>query len=279
MSIYFVDYENVHENGMRGLEQLKPQDTLCLLYSNSAQSLTIDTMSVLTQKGVKIKYFKCLNSGKNYLDFQLATVCGLMAGSLPDTDFVIVSGDKGFKALVDFWDGQEYLGKLFTCKLQGSIQEIRKNSLVRRKGQSKEVKEVKPERKKESQSVKNEIKIEVQPAKSDIKIELKDATIESPQVQSKEVHLQGKKQGTLQKAGITNISDLTKKKVRQAVKALELKPSEYTVIYQGFLKSTSESDFKNRLMQSIGKEQGIKVYENVLQIYQGILRDITNKVL
>ena len=108
MSIYYIDYENVHEKGLKGLDGLSGKDTVCLLYSETAQSLTIDTMAGLTASGVNILYFKCMNTGKNYLDFQLSTVCGLMAGRKEDTDFVIVSEDKGFASLVDFWNGQTY---------------------------------------------------------------------------------------------------------------------------------------------------------------------------
>ncbi|MCR5717378.1 MAG: hypothetical protein K6G23_11065 [Lachnospiraceae bacterium] len=121
MAIYLIDYENVHEKGLTGIETLHPNDVLCLLYSNAAQSLTIDTMAYLTGSGAEVQYFKCLGSGKNYLDFQLSTVLGLMAGSRKDNEFVIISGDKGFQSLVDFWDGQIYLERKFRCRLQATI--------------------------------------------------------------------------------------------------------------------------------------------------------------
>ena len=72
-----------------------------------------------------------------------------------------------------------------------------------------------------------------------------------------------------------SLSDATKKKIRPAVKSLELKPSEYTVIYQGFVKAVSEGDLKSRLISGLGKEQGVRTYENVLPIYQALLTKLS----
>ena len=282
MAIYFIDYENVHEGGLQGLDQLREEDTVCLLYSNAAQSLTIDTMAMLTASRVKIQYFKCLNSGKNYLDFQLATVCGMMAGTSRDTEFVIVSGDKGFNSLVDFWNGQEYFQKQFSCRLQGTIAKETKTGKAKPKKRTAPVKkdmvqpvrELTPVKKDAVQPVKEPIPVKkdaVQPVKESIPVKQETAQTARESVTTKP---QPKKQGTLQKAGILNISDALKKRIRPAVKALELKPSEYTTIYQSCLKATAESDLKNRLMQGLGKEQGIKTFESILPIYQSILQKI-----
>ena len=317
MAIYFVDYENVHEGGLKGIEQLSESDTLCLLYSNTAQSLTIDTMSILTVSSVKITYFKCQKIGKNYLDFQLATICGMMAGSQSDTDFIIVSGDKGFISLVDFWNDQQYFGKNFTCRLQGTV-EKEKNSDFQpktpenRKNRQKPIRAAKqPEKKqvedhlekiqsegkhqegKRPEIIRQEEKRTEEKRQEEKRSEVMQPEIVQPEIIQQEaiqtenrttdqknsdqknaggipVGIQG--QGMLQKEGVDNIPDSVKKKVRQAVKILNLKPSEYIVIYRNFLKSVSESDLKNRLMRRMGKELGTKTYESILPIYQGMLQ-------
>jgi hypothetical protein len=227
MSIYYIDYENVHEKGMKGIEKLGKSDTVCLLYSETAQSLTIDTMAGLTASGVNILYFKCMNTGKNYLDFQLSTVCGLMAGRGADADFVIVSEDKGFASLVDFWNGQTYFGRKYTCRQQSAIEA--------------------PEKKAEKKAEKKENGKGVKKSKNS-------------------------KGGLLQQRGISSIAESTRKRVRAAVKDQELKPTEYTLIYNIMLKATAESDFKNRLMQGLGKDRGEKTYESVKDIYLALIK-------
>ena len=250
MSIFYIDYENVHEKGMKGIEKLGKTDTVCLLYSETAQSLTIDTMAGLTASGVNILYFKCMNTGKNYLDFQLSTVCGLMAGRGEDTDFVIVSEDKGFASLVDFWNGQTYFGRTYTCRQQSAIEDAGKKS----------------ESGKGNKKAKNSKggKTGINPESGRKKPEEKKPEQKKPK--------QKKQGGLLQQKGVTSIPEAARKKVRAAVKDQELKPTEYTLIYNIMLKATAESDFKNRLMQGLGKDRGEKTYESVKDIYLALIK-------
>ena len=257
MSIYYIDYENVHEKGLKGLDRLSGKDTVCLLYSETAQSLTIDTMAGLTASGVNILYFKCMNTGKNYLDFQLSTVCGLMAGRKEDTDFVIVSEDKGFASLVDFWNGQTYFGKRYTCRQQKAI-------LVAKEGEAKKKAGAKAEgntSKKQKEAGKAET---TGKTKNDGKT-VNAGKAENAGKQEK------KKGGLLQQKGITSISEGVRKKIRSAVKNLELKPTDYTLIYNIMLKATADSDMKNRLMQGLGKEKGEQTYRQIQEVYRSLL--------
>ena len=308
MSIYYIDYENVHEKGLKGLDGLSGKDTVCLLYSETAQSLTIDTMAGLTASGVNILYFKCMNTGKNYLDFQLSTVCGLMAGRKEDTDFVIVSEDKGFASLVDFWNGQTYFGKRYTCRQQKAILvakegEAKKKAGAKAEGNtSKKQKEAgkaettgktendgktvnagKQEKKQETGKSKSgkrgsskQEKKQQGPKTQDTKTQdpgkgapgkpeqKKEEPVKQPQPQKK-------KGGLLQQKGITSISEGVRKKIRSAVKNLELKPTDYTLIYNIMLKATADSDMKNRLMQGLGKEKGEQTYRQIQEVYRSLL--------
>ncbi len=327
MAIYLIDYENVHEKGLTGIEQLKSTDVLCLLYSDAAQSLTIDTMQLLTKSGAEVQYFKCLGSGKNYLDFQLSTVLGLMAGSRGDNEFVIISGDKGFQSLVDFWDGQTYLGRCFRCRLQATIdgksvaaKAVKKQAVKKAAGKrsgknaskaaseekassqatqvtieaeehtAEEATAQKPKsktssRRKSRKSGKTEAHKEIREAQSIDLISVKqekpaegvkmqesiaatdhDAGTEKAAAPVKEI------KSTLQKNGVTAIAEAARKKVRAAVKNLQLLPKDYTAIYNNFLKASSEAELKNRMMQSIGREQGAQAYEKTLDIYRDLAK-------
>ena len=274
MSIYYIDYENVHEKGMKGLEKLAKTDTVCLLYSETAQSLTIDTMAGLTSSGVNVLYFKCMNTGKNYLDFQLSTVCGLMAGRGADTDFVIVSEDKGFASLVDFWNGQTYFGRKYTCRQQSAIESTEKKA--EKKAEKKENGKG-AKKSKNSKGGKTGISTETGSKKPEAqkaepkKQEPQKQEPKKPEPKKQESKKQ-KKGGLLQQRGISSIAESTRKRVRAAVKDLDLKPTEYTLIYNIMLKATAESDFKNRLMQGLGKERGEKVNKVIAEIYQNLLK-------
>ena len=121
MSVYFIDYENVHESGLKGIAKLTENDVVFLFYSNAAQSISIDTMLFLREAKARIEYLKVNGSGKNYLDFQLATVLGVQAYQNPDKDFVIISNDNGYRSLIDFWEGRPADGTIIHCRTQKSI--------------------------------------------------------------------------------------------------------------------------------------------------------------
>lgn len=40
MAMYFVDYENVHVDGMKSVSKLTEEDSVCIFYSEKANTLT-----------------------------------------------------------------------------------------------------------------------------------------------------------------------------------------------------------------------------------------------
>ena len=106
MSIYLVDYENVSLLGLEGIEKLKEEEKVFIFYGNSAGSISFEMHAKIAQTKAEVKYLKTERSGKNYLDFQLATLSGYLVATTKETDFIIISKDTGFESVIDFWNQQ-----------------------------------------------------------------------------------------------------------------------------------------------------------------------------
>lgn len=100
---YFVDFENVGETGLSGLEDLTPKDKIILFYSQTKFSIPVSHMVACIHANLKEEHFQIKKVAQNYLDFQLATYLGFYAAKHPKKKLVIVSKDNDFLPVVDFW--------------------------------------------------------------------------------------------------------------------------------------------------------------------------------
>ena len=78
MAYYLIDFENVKSRGMEGVELLAEEDTVCIFYSDNADSMTFDLHRKLNETKAQIIYHKVAVGTKNALDFQLATYLGYL---------------------------------------------------------------------------------------------------------------------------------------------------------------------------------------------------------
>lgn len=114
MAAFLVDYENVSaNNGLKGAEHLLPTDKLIIFYSQCCGKIRTDNMSVIQESGCRFRIHKLLRTGKNGLDFYIASECGILAQS-GEKQIVIVSNDKGFNAVIDFFHTRETEQKALT---------------------------------------------------------------------------------------------------------------------------------------------------------------------
>ncbi len=108
--IYLVDYENVNLYGMTGIEKLTAQDSVIVFLGNTIGAIPFEWHIRISDAPAKVKYIKCGKVCKNYLDFQLATYCGYLMAGLESGKVFIISKDKGFDSVVDFWtDNKEHV--------------------------------------------------------------------------------------------------------------------------------------------------------------------------
>lgn len=105
MKYYFVDYENVHADGLTGYECLSEGDVVCILYSDADKSFSLEILEQITVRRTIVESFKAETGSKNALDFQLSSYLGYkIAKNESDfNSFYIVSKDKGYDRVVEFW--------------------------------------------------------------------------------------------------------------------------------------------------------------------------------
>lgn len=103
MSTILVDYENVNgSNGLKGADVLCSRDCLIIFYSSCCEKIRYDYMQEIKESGCEFRVIKLKGAGKNALDFYIATECGIVS-ERGEEQIAIISNDKGFQAVIDFF--------------------------------------------------------------------------------------------------------------------------------------------------------------------------------
>ena len=114
MNLIFVDYENVSIKGLSGIENLSEDSVVYLFYSENTAHLPMATVATLNNSKAEMKYI-LTKVGKNALDFILSSMIGyVMKDSTEEDIFYIISKDKGFDVLVDYWKRENRIVKVIT---------------------------------------------------------------------------------------------------------------------------------------------------------------------
>jgi hypothetical protein len=103
MATYLIDYENVHKNGLGGIEKLTAKDTVIVFVGNMINDMPIEIVMALLHSSAQTRIKKMKKTADNYLDFQLATCLGGLVASTEDKTFFIISNDHGYEAVIDYW--------------------------------------------------------------------------------------------------------------------------------------------------------------------------------
>lgn len=110
MATILVDYENVSTtDGLKGVEYLNENDTLIIFYSQCCERIRAEYIEMIEKSQCEFKTYKLARTGKNALDFYIAVECGILAVH-GEKQISIISKDKGFGAVSDFFQIQEELG-------------------------------------------------------------------------------------------------------------------------------------------------------------------------
>lgn len=100
---YFIDSENVGDNWISLLNVVTEEDVILVFYTNRSPHMNYKNVILLKQSPVEVTFIECCE-GNNALDFQLCTDLGYRMHELGDNDeFIIVSNDTGFDAVVKYW--------------------------------------------------------------------------------------------------------------------------------------------------------------------------------
>lgn len=104
MVLYLIDYENVKNAGLTGIDRLSEDDKAVIFYSPNADTISFEVHHALMRSKCRIDFYKIRRGGKNFLDFQLSTYLGYMMKGENFDQAVIISKDQGFDSLIDFWE-------------------------------------------------------------------------------------------------------------------------------------------------------------------------------
>ena len=105
MNVYFIDYENVNVDGLKGVGKLTDEDKVIFFYSENASRLSFGLHRRIIQSNANFEYKKVTVGAPNALDFQLASCVGYELGKDENKkiEAVIVSKDKGYDSVVNYW--------------------------------------------------------------------------------------------------------------------------------------------------------------------------------
>ncbi|MDR1021085.1 MAG: hypothetical protein LBL73_10035 [Synergistaceae bacterium] len=103
MGTYLIDYENVHKNGLSGIKNLTESDTVIIFVGNMINDVPVEAVMAIINSLAQVRIKKMKKTADNYLDFQLATCLGSLVAGGEDKEFYIISNDRDFEAVIDYW--------------------------------------------------------------------------------------------------------------------------------------------------------------------------------
>lgn len=104
MATILVDYENVvGTNGLKGVDALQNDDVCIIFYSSCCGKIRNEYMQQIKNSCCEFRIIKLKGTGKNALDFYIATECGI-ASEKGEKQLAIISNDKGYQAVMDFFE-------------------------------------------------------------------------------------------------------------------------------------------------------------------------------
>lgn len=100
MKQYFVDFENVHEDGLVGVDCVSEPIVVHIINSQMGLKSYIDSLYAGSSLCVYWTFEMALNGQRDALDIQLAAYLGFAVAKSPTDSFYIVSKDKGYDSLI-----------------------------------------------------------------------------------------------------------------------------------------------------------------------------------
>lgn len=98
----FVDYENIQKVTITNVPDTIFQ--VLVFIGHSQSKILTSTITNLSTQSESIRWIQIEGQGKNNLDFHLCAELGVLHGSEPpETEFMIISNDKGFDCLTEYF--------------------------------------------------------------------------------------------------------------------------------------------------------------------------------
>ncbi len=123
--IYLIDSENVGDSWIQLLPSVLGEDKLFVFYTDKSPYISYESLLQVIAYGSIPSFIKC-HEGRNALDFQLVTELGYKIAQMPEGEFVIVSDDNGFDAVIRYWSDRQFKIRRIGRKFCRSIPTQRK---------------------------------------------------------------------------------------------------------------------------------------------------------
>ena len=236
MAYYLIDFENVKSRGMEGVELLTEEDTVCIFYSDNADSMTFDLHRKLNETKANIIYHKVAVGTKNALDFQLATYLGYLIceqqreGIHPN--YFIVTKDNGFTSLMVYWKAQGVPVRIIRNLLWGKNPVAEQNLLTEEENEAETVVTTAEDVAEQPQPIQPEPVEETQepeqpePEKADVPEEPAQPEPETVDEPAQPVKKPSRKKSNTRKKSVAKTDDKTAEKKAAEKKPTEKKPAE-----------------------------------------------------
>lgn len=100
-TIYLIDYENVHDSGFKGADQLSGKEHVHIFSSANAPYINISSLASLKGKF----YFHNVPAGKESLDMNLVSYLGYLIhkNRSKKVIYIIISQDRGYDKVIQYW--------------------------------------------------------------------------------------------------------------------------------------------------------------------------------
>lgn len=109
---YYIDFENVHGAGLKGVDALDEHDEVFIIYSQAAETFHIEHAIDILKSKARIEFVEVDGGTRNAADFQL--IVALFGAMDEKFDYAIISGDTGFDAAIKMG---ERMGLPNVCRL------------------------------------------------------------------------------------------------------------------------------------------------------------------
>lgn len=100
---FMIDLENTRSRGLQGAEYLSVYDCVTIFYSQNCVKLEKGKLQQIIDAGSILDICRLQRTGKNALDFYIASRIGELFGRGYTGTVAIVSNDKGYSAVQDYW--------------------------------------------------------------------------------------------------------------------------------------------------------------------------------
>lgn len=103
---FMIDYENTGGQGLKGAEYLVADDKVTIFYSQVCDKIEYGVLKKILDSECNLEICRLDRTGRNALGFYIASKTGGLFGRGCVGKIAIVSRDKGFKAVQEYWRGR-----------------------------------------------------------------------------------------------------------------------------------------------------------------------------